>query len=225
MGELLVRGHAEAWVQPGRAVLDVTATARDPRTQRGAVEQLAGLCERVDEAVEERRDGRGGVVRRVVVSSITTAEDVEYGPGGQRRRVGFSAVRTTRIECVADADGLTDLVGALVQDDVQVRGPRWKVDDDDPAWLGVRTAAVADARRRAEAYALAVDGQVGAVGWIAEPGVRDGGEPPGPPHGGAAIRLASAPAGDDGDGTRTVRVAVEPVRVAVDVEAAFDLRP
>lgn len=219
-----MRGRADAWLQPGRAGLDIHVTASDPQDQQAALDNLAELCAVVDGVVEERRDGPQALVLRVVVSSITTIEDVEYGPGGQRRRTGFSATRTSALDCRADADGLTGLVGALARDGVQIRGPRWHVDDDDPAWVGVRTAAVTDARRRAEAYAMAVDGHVGAVRWIAEPGLR-GGDPDltARPHA-AAARLASV-GGQEVDEARTVRIAVEPVQVTVAVEVAFDLRP
>jgi uncharacterized protein YggE len=224
MGELHVRGHADAWLQPGRAVMDVHVTASDPRSQQAAVDNLAELCAVVDEVVDERRDGPRALIRRVVVSSVTTTEDVEYGPGGQRHRTGFSATRTSVLDCRADADGLTGLVAALARDGVQVRGPSWHVDDDDPAWVGVRTAAVTDARRRAEAYAMAVDGHVGAVRSIAEPGLR-GSDPDAVarPHA-AAVRVASAGGHEAGE-ARAVRIAVEPVQVTVAVEVAFDLGP
>ncbi|HSJ45418.1 MAG TPA: SIMPL domain-containing protein [Euzebyales bacterium] len=224
MGELHVRGRADAWLQPGRAVLDVHVTASDPHSQHAAVEDLAELCAVVDDVVNERRNGPQGLVRRVVVSSITSTEDVEHGPGGTRRRTGFSATRTSVLDCRADADGLTGLVGALAHDGVRVHGPRWHVNDDDPAWVGVRTAAVTDARRRAEAYAMAVDGHVGAVRWISEPGLRGGAPDAVPRPHVAAARLASAGGHEAGE-ARAVRIAVEPVQVTVAVEAAFDLRP
>lgn len=223
MGVLRVRGRAEAWLQPGRAELDVKVSASDPQHQQAALDNLAELCAVVDEVIDQRRAGPLAPVRRVVVSSITTTEDVEYEAGGHRRRAGFSATRTSVLDCRADADGLTGLVGALARDGVQVHGPRWHVDADDPAWVDVRTAAVADARGRAEAYATAVDGHVGAVRLIAEPGLRGrDADAAGWPQT-AAVRLASAD-GHEGD-VRIVRIAVEPIQVTVAVEVAFDLRP
>lgn len=218
-----MRGRADAWVQPGWAELDVHVTASDPHSQHAAAADLAELCAVVDRVIDERRDGPQGLVRRVAVSSITTSEDVEHGRDGRRHRTGFSAARTSVLDCRADAEGLTGLVGALARDGVEVRGPRWRVDDADPAWVGVRTAAVTDARRRAEAYAMAVDGQVGAVRWIAEPGLR-GGDSDGPRRPTGPLRLASA-GGHEAAAARAVRIAVEPVRVTVAVDVAFDLRP
>lgn len=219
-----MRDRADAWLQPGRAELDVHVTASDPQGQQAALDTLAALCAEVDGVIAERRFGPRALVVRVMVSSITTTEEVEHGPGGQRRRTGFSATRSSSLDCRVDADGLTGLVGALARDGVQVHGPRWHVEDDDPAWVGVRIAAVTDARRRAEAYAMAVDGQVGAVRWIAEPGLRGGDpDPIARPHA-AAARLASA-SGQGADEPRTARIAVEPIQVTVTVEVAFDLRP
>jgi hypothetical protein len=70
---------------------------------------------------------------------------------------------------------------------------------------------------------MAVDGHVGAVRWIAEPGLRGGNDDVASRPYAAAVRLASADAHEAGE-ARAVRIAVEPVQVTVVVEMAFDLR-
>lgn len=83
--------------------------------------------------------------------------------------------------------------------------------------------AVSDAVRRATAYAKGVDSEIGAVRWIAEPGLR-GAADAAPVY--PASHLARAEAADDLDDPGeqlTMQVAVEPVAVEVTVEVALDL--
>ncbi|HSK92209.1 MAG TPA: SIMPL domain-containing protein [Euzebyales bacterium] len=224
MGDLLVRGHAEGRLQPTHAVFEVVVEARDPGAQEAALARAGELCAIVDAAVGRDRRGTDPLIRASETSSIRTAEQWEYAPGGHRRRVGWLAQRGTRIECAPDASGLTVLVGALAHDGIRVSGPEWHVAPHATGWDGLRTAAVADAVRRASAYAEGVGGRVGAVQWIAEPGLRRG---PGAPDDTAlpVMRQASLSmeSGQPADEPLPVRVSVEPVEVGVTVEVAFDL--
>lgn len=224
MGDLLVRGSAVGRLAPSHAILAVTVQAREPSSQEAALARAAVACALVDDAVEGGRQGDHALIRAAETSSIRTAEHWEYGPGGQRRRLGWIAERGTRIECAPDADGLTALVGGLAHDDIRLSGPHWHVAPDAAGWDALRTAAVADARRRAEAYAAGVDRRAGAVQWIAEPGLRR--EPGGGGERFAAPEMAAAAlARDSGDQSepRPVRIAVEPVTVEITVEVGFDL--
>ena len=225
MGELLVHGRAEGRIPPSHAVLDVIVEAREPSSQQAALDRTAAACAVVDDAVEQGRVGADPLIRAAETSSIRTAEYWEYGPDGQRRRLGWTAERGTRIECAPDAGGLTALVGALSHDDIRLSGPHWRVAPDAAGWDALRTAAVVDARRRATAYAAGVDRKVGAVQWIAEPGLRR--QPPGGPVEAfpAQAMTTVARARDSGaqDESLAVRIAVEPVVVDVTVEVGFDL--
>lgn len=224
MGELLVRGRAEGRLAPSHAVFDVTVQAREPSSQDAALTRAAQVCALVDDVVRRGRQGASPLVRAAETSSISTSEQWEYRSGAQRRRLGWIAERGTRIECAPDADGLTALVGELAHNDIRLSGPHWHVASDAPGWDELRTAAVVDASRRATSYAAGVGGQVGAVRWIAEPGLRR--EP-----GVAADEFAAAPmrsaglAMDSGDQPEPlpVRIAVEPVSIDITVEVAFDL--
>lgn len=225
MGELLVRGHAEARLQPTHAVFDITAVGRDPSSQDAALARAAEVCAVVDAAVERGRQGTDPLIQVAETSSIRTAENWEHGPQGQRRRVGWTAERGTRVECAPDADGLTALVSALAHDGIRLSGPRWHVGPDAAGWDALRTAAVIDAGRRAEAYATGIDGRVGAVRWIAEPGLR---RDPNAVAGGyepMATRTAAfgMERGAEPGEPLAVRIAVEPVAVDATVEVAFDL--
>jgi uncharacterized protein YggE len=225
MGELLVRGRAEGRLPPSHAVLDITVEAREPSSQEAALDRAAAACALVDEVIQQRRHGADPLIRVAETSSIRTAEYWEYRPDGQRRRLGWTAERATRIECAPDADGLTALVGALIHDDIRISGPHWHVAPDAAGWDALRTAAVVDARRRATAYAAGVDRTVGAVLWIAEPGLRK------EPSVGAVeafpaqVMSTVGRARDSGDQAEplAVRIAVEPVAVDITVEVGFDL--
>lgn len=225
MGDLLVRGRAEARLHPTHAVLDITAVGRDPSSQDAAFARAAEACAVVDAAVERGRHGPDPLIQIAETSSVGTAESWEHGPQGQRRRVGWTAERGTRVECAPDADRLTELVSALAHDGIRLSGPRWHVRPDTAGWDALRTAAVIDARRRAEAYAAGIDGRVGAVRWIAEPGLR---RAPDAVTGGYQPMTARTAAfgmehGAEPDEPLAVRIAVEPVAVDVTVEVAFDL--
>lgn len=225
MGNLLVRGRAAGRISPSHAVLNITVEAREPSSQEAALDRAAAACAVVDEAVHQRRQGADRLIRAAETSSIRTAEYVEYGPDGRRRRLGWTAERGTRIECAPDADGLTALVRALTHDDIRLSGPHWHVAPDAAGWDALRTAAVVDARRRATAYAAGVDRTVGAVMWIAEPGLRK--EPPGGAMEAFPAQAMSTVghARDSGDQAEplAVRIAVEPVAVDITVEVGFDL--
>lgn len=222
MGELLVRGVAEGRLPPTHAVLDVRVATRDAGSQDAAIQRAAAVCAVVDGALAEAQRGETPLVRVAETSSIRTGEVIEHTADGHRRRVGWRAERGTRVECVPDADGLTALVQALVADDIRLSGPRWHVAPDAPQWDALRTAAVADAIRRAKAYAQGVDGEIGAVRWIAEPGLRTTSDDARPR---ATMTLARAEATGDHDAgdQLAMRVAVEPVAVEVTVEVALDL--
>ena len=222
MAELLVRGHAEARLPPTHALLEIVAMARAPSSQEDALARAAEICAVVDAAVGRARQDPDRLVRTAETFSVRTSEEWQHGPQGQRHRVGWVAQRGTRVECEPDADGLTTLVSSLAHDGIHLSGPQWQVAAAAPGWDDLRTAAVTDARRRAAAYADGVDGRVGAVRWIAEPGLRRAPDAGPVAYQEMAARTAAFDSGGGGEPV-AVRVAVEPVAVAVTVEIGFDL--
>ncbi len=220
MTEILVRGQLEARVAPTEARIDVMAIGRDAKSQDGAMGLVAERCGLIDSVIGGNRKGRKPLIRTAETASISTSSEWETDRAGQRRRRGYVARRTTRLVCAADSDGLTALITALSHDGIELRGPNWQVGPEVSEWDGLRTEAVADAKRRADAYAAGVGATVGGVRWIAEPGLRA--------HGGGgmpsrASRTAMSMAEEGGEAPRVMTVSVEPVVVTVIVEAAFDL--
>jgi uncharacterized protein YggE len=224
MGELLVRGRAEGRLAPTHAMFDVVVQAREPSSQEAALARAAAACGLVDDVVARARQGPRPLVHMAEVASIRTTEQWEYGSGGQRRRVGWIAERRSTLECAPDAEGLTALVADLAHNDIRLSGPHWRVAPDVAGWDELRAAAVIDARRRADAYAAGAEARVGAIRWIAEPGLR---RDAGAALDGPAVPLRSAGLamdhGDDQAEPLPVRVAVEPVAIDITVEVAFDL--
>jgi hypothetical protein len=221
MGELLVRGVAEDAIPPDTATVTVTVVGRHPGAQAEALGRAAVLAAAVDGELEDRRQGESALVRRLAVSSIRVHEEYDH-TGGRRTRTGYAAARTSEVECRADGSALTDLIAALGRDGVRISGPRWHVDPASDGWLPLRIAAVADARRRAEAYATALGAELGPVRWLAEPGLRQGlgGHLEGTS---GTPRFARAMAAAEAEEPVTLRVTAESVPVSVTVEVAFDL--
>lgn len=225
MAEILVRGQAEARVVPTGAALTVTVRVAQARTQAEAVAQAGSRCEVVDDLIDERRDA---LVVAAVQSSLRTGPEWDYSAGKGRRLLGYTATRTTEVECVPDGPLLTEMVGDLAGlEDVSVAGPRWLVAPDADGLDAVRSAAAADARRRAEAYAGGLGQQVGRVAWIAEPGLRIAGQGSGVAEVATMASTRSFRAavggGAEEEEPSLVRIVPEPVVVSATVEVAFDL--
>lgn len=219
MSEVMVRGRVEGHVTPDAAVLSVTVLGRDPATAEAALGAAAAVGDRVDAVLGDRRVGPDPLVRHVRMSSLRTSEIWDHQQG-RRHRTGYQAERRSEVECRPDGQGLTGLVAALVAAGAQVAGPAWQVSEGNTGWLDLRSRAVADARSRAEVYATAADRRIGAVRWLAEPGMRGTGTS------GARLEMAQrmSAAGSVGEGEPVaMRIVVEDVPVVVEIEAAFDL--
>jgi uncharacterized protein YggE len=137
---------------------------------------------------------------------------------GETVRTGWVAARTTVLE-VKDFAKLGQLVSELPAAGVSaVHGPVWEVDRANPAHEQARRAATIDAQRRASAYAEAVGLHLGALRWLAEPGLRPDGS--GPVPGLAAPRFFAAGAVSPEE---PMEIAPDEVTIQARVEACFEL--
>ena len=96
----------------------------------------------------------------------------EVGDRVEERSVhrGYEA-QTSMVVRLDDAAAAGPLLEAAVErTDAHVDGPWWSVDRSNPARLEACREAIQDARRKAEAYASAVDLAVGAVVSITDSG-------------------------------------------------------
>jgi uncharacterized protein len=106
-------------------------------------------------------------------SAITVGEVREWDGHRQVSR-GYQASVTTAVR-LNDAAAVGPLLArAVAEVEPQVSGPTWRLAPDNPARLEACRLAVADARRRAEAYAEALGAGLGPVVALAEAGAGPG---------------------------------------------------
>jgi uncharacterized protein YggE len=95
----------------------------------------------------------------------------------------------------------------------------WGLDPSNSASGEARSRAGQDARLRAEQYAAALGVKLGAVAWVAEPGLRGRDHPSGPPAVFGAARAGAAMA------PPTIDVSPEELTITAEVEVGFTLLP
>jgi uncharacterized protein YggE len=115
---------------------------------------------------------------------------------------------------VDDVTALEDVLNALVAaEPAGLDGPRWQLSDPAAARLAAQEQAVADARDRAEGYAIALDATLGPLRRLSEAG--DPGAAP------VAFRMARAEAAPPD--VRELGLEPEPVRVTVRCTTTWEL--
>ena len=110
-------------------------------------------------------------------TQVSLAEHGEHTNAGWQHR-GYRAA--TRVAAhVSDAELASRLVSeAAARLQVRIDGPTWRVAHDNPAHGEARRGAAEDARSRADEYAVALGGRVGAVVSVVEAGaIAPGPEP------------------------------------------------
>ena len=162
---IIVSGSAEVRVLPDRALVVVTVDA-DAGSRDDAYQRAAGTASAVDVVL----DHRAGEIARVATAALTVQPLTRWRKG-EVVRTGWRASRRTEVEVIG-FEGLGLLLAELTGAGATIDGPDWRVDDTNEAYDRVRQLAAQDARRRAEAYASGLGVLLGAVDWIAEPGLR-----------------------------------------------------
>jgi uncharacterized protein YggE len=158
MPEVVTRGTGEHEVVADRAEIQVTFSA-EAADRSTAVSRLARRMAAVEpalapDAVEERQ-------RSV---SVQTLWD-------NNRRAGCTAQELLVLR-VSDLAVLDDLLAALFTAEPDwLNGPQWSLADEGAAMREAQLKAVEDARTRAQAYADALGGQLGALIRLADDGV------------------------------------------------------
>jgi uncharacterized protein len=116
---------------------------------------------------------RYGTLERIA-EGFPAAVTVEHGPvsrwaSGDKHRM-FEASRRMTVRS-SDVALVAELADALTGPDVaQVSGPYWSVSRENVAHDELQAEAVHEARRRAERYAAALDGTLGALVELSDPG-------------------------------------------------------
>ena len=211
MTTVTVRGVAELDVEPDRVRLVVTLQAEAVQAA-DAVAQLAARSTEADRALDAAGDGL--LLRRPSSVSLQPA----WSPGGEVS--GQAALRTIAVEARAGGP-LGDLVSRLAAiPGTTLGGTEWRVDSTNPVHARLRAAAVTDAQARAADYARAAGLRLGALDWIAEPGV----ERPGDRE---VVALASSSPAAMGMRAEApvLELRPEPVAVSATVDVRWTLLP
>jgi uncharacterized protein len=171
MATIKVRGKGTVNVRPDEAVVafEVASVADAPAEAFAATaERATALAAVLDEAGIDR-DLRSTV-------GIVLQEHHEFEPSGTARRTHrASTVVNVRL---ADAGAIPALLQAAVERaEAYLRGPFWRLSDTAAAEAEACRLAVADATRRADAYAGALGLRLGAVETVEEGAAVAGGEP------------------------------------------------
>ena len=101
-------------------------------------------------------------------SGVSVREEFDHVDGTQVRR-GFRAHTTTTVRLQDPTIAGRLIQGAAERAQAQVRGPSWWVAPDNPARVEACRRAAVEAKRKAEAYAEALDLRLGPVVEIREP--------------------------------------------------------
>ncbi len=163
MATITVRGRGATTVAPDEVTVGLTVEALRKSAAEAFAEatrlaqEVVALCDELDIG-EDRR----------TTSRVTLAEDGEHTNRGWQHR-GYRA--SSRLAVRLD-DG--ELASRLVTEaaervDLRIDGPAWRVALDNPGHADARRLAAADARRKAEEYAAALGGRVGAIASVDEP--------------------------------------------------------
>jgi uncharacterized protein YggE len=115
-----------------------------------------------------------------------------------------------------DVGALEEVLTAVVASEpATLNGPNWMLKDPDAARRTAQQRAVADARDRAEGYAAALGGRLGALLRLSEAG--DGGVEP------RAFRMAAMARAEAAPDVRELGLEPEPVRVTVRCTTNWEL--
>jgi uncharacterized protein len=226
---LSVRGEARQAVPPDKAEISgrvmVTLTTK-PDAVRVAGDLLGELTRRLGTL--------GGVPLTAETTrasltwsaySVTTHIEREHDPQTGRLQPTGRVVASVNVELAVRDFGLLGRMGGVLahQEGFYVDGVSWCVDDDNPAWAGVRAAAIEAALQKGRDYARALGSSLTRVEHIADTGLL-GGSGPGAPAFRAASRM-SVGAGGPGEEWEPPSLDPVPQELTAVIEARFGASP
>lgn len=170
---IAVAGEARVQARPDVAILELGVT-RDAETAKAAFDAAAGAMRKVTEALAAA--GIGERDRQTTTIAIFPRYG-EAAPGVAPAVEGFTARTAVSIRArdIAAVGGLLDAATAAGVN--EIGGVTFAIDDDKALRDGARTAAVIEARRKAELYAAAAGVRLGNVLTIDEQDDRPVGQP------------------------------------------------
>ncbi len=188
---LSVRGEARQTVAPDRAEVASRVVAADP-TKLRAVTAAAALLDGLTHDLgalggEPLRVETGGSALTWSAHSMTTHMERDHNPDTGRFEPTGMVVASVNVNVAVRDFALLEGLGAVFagREGVFVEGVGWYVDDDNPAWAAVRTAAINAVVRKGRDYAGALHSSLTSIEHIADAGLLSESGP------GAPIRAAS----------------------------------
>lgn len=166
MTVIRVRGVAEVLAEPDRAQLSIVLTADDQHADAAlaALGQKSSAANAVLDEFEIAASSRR-------TSAANLQRNFEWIVDRNVDK-GYRATLSTTVD-VAELANLGRLMTAIAArvPTAEVHGPSWSASPDRPEFRTVRSLAVADARERAEDYAVALGLNINAVVEASEPAV------------------------------------------------------
>ncbi|HEY3714139.1 MAG TPA: SIMPL domain-containing protein [Jatrophihabitantaceae bacterium] len=216
MSEVAVHATAHRDVTPDSfdAVVRLVCRAGDAAAAMTAL--IAGFA-RVEEAIEALPTASDVTVSRSGVSQRKVVAWRPDGPGVPEWIASRQITLTGRDieqagQIIAPFAALTDTVDGLELD-----GPTWRLDRDNPVHAELQAEAVHEARARAERYAAALGGRLGALIELADPGM-------GYPRQRGDIAVAKVSyQSQPGEGFETMDFTPVPIEVEAGVQARWAL--
>lgn len=189
-----VTGYGATRALPDEVVMRFTI-ARLRQTPEEALRETAERSRILDELLDQM--GIAGAARHS--SGIAVDEQTRY-EDDEEHFVGYQAKNVVTVRFTDPS-----LIGPLMRQAVErtgasVHGPSWEIKHDNPARLEACRLAAAEARRKAQAYAEALGGRLGAVVEAHEGSVSRGSSyladfatysMPSPAHGPAEITVSA----------------------------------
>jgi uncharacterized protein YggE len=194
---------------PDRATVRVLIEG-DGSSRHEAYSEAARAAAAVDQVLA----AEAGALGRVMTAALVVQPRTRWQQG-ESVRTGWTAYRTTILE-VRALERLSDLLAQLTTNGGAISNLTWDLDSANVAYDEARTRAGEDARRRAERYASSLGIKLGAIAWIAEPGLRSSDE-----HYPRGIALAAAPRAMAAAPDQSIDVVPEEVTVTASVEVGF----
>jgi uncharacterized protein YggE len=206
-----VSGSVQRAVVPDSYIVLATAVARaaDSATATGQLVTRYGELEAVV-------SGLAHLALKLEPGGISVHPDWDAQPYGEKGPSGWRASRQLSAEG-RDLSQVAELVGALGRvADVEIAGPRWQLDRDNPVHAELAAEAVHEAIARAGRYAAALGGTLGRLVELTDAGMNHGG-----------VRLASAKAemalDSGGAGLETLYFTPQPIDVYASVQGRWYL--
>ncbi len=206
--QIAIQGEGTASAAPNEAVIG-SGTQVQARTAREAMEGNSAAMRQVQQALKQA----GIAERDVTTSALTLRPVVDYAQGNRPRVTGYTAGHRLEVR-IRDLATLGDVLDRMVAAGAnQIDGLELTVSDISAKMDEARVAAVADARRKAEALAAAAGARLGKVISITE---RGGPVPPPMERATSARALSAAAPTPVARGDQTFRLSVAVVWELVD---------